>query len=59
MYEKKIGEVRNEIENAQKYLEELTTEVMIRKLRDGTGNIFISFPRRGIIIQFAFCCSLF
>lgn len=43
MYEKEIGEVRKEIEDARKYLEELTAEVMIRKLRDGTGNIFISF----------------
>lgn len=32
MYEKKIRKVCNEIENARKYLEELTTEVMIRKL---------------------------
>lgn len=32
MYEKEIREVRNEIGDARKYLEELTTEVMIRKL---------------------------
>lgn len=32
MYEREICKVRNEIEDARKYLEELTTEVMIRKL---------------------------
>jgi len=67
MYEKEISEVRNEIEDARKYLEKLTTEVMIRKLRDAVREIF-SFHStrrkndavwRGIIIQFAFRRSLF
>lgn len=43
MYEKEIRKVRNEIGDAQKYLEELTTEVMIGKLCDSARNIFISF----------------
>lgn len=46
MYEEGIRKVRNEIEDARKYLEELTTEVMIRKLCDSARNIFIPFPRR-------------
>lgn len=46
MYEREICKVRNEIEDARKYLEELTTEVMIRKLCDSARNIFISFPRQ-------------
>jgi len=47
MYEKEIRKVRNEIGNAQKYLEELTTEVMIRKLYDSARNILISFRATG------------
>jgi len=44
-HERQIRQVRNEIEDDRRYLEELTTEVTIREARDGTGNIFISFPR--------------
>jgi len=47
MYEKEIRKVRNEIGNAQKYLEELTTEVMIPKLYDSARNILISFRTTG------------
>lgn len=46
MYGEGIRKVRNEIEDARRYLEELTTEVMIRKLCDSARNIFIPFPRR-------------
>jgi len=44
-HERQIRRVRNEIEDARKYLEKLTTEVTIREARDATGNIFLSFPR--------------